>query len=396
MDHWSATARRLLDEEVTTPFYLSSTQKLTENLSRARRAFNALQKPLGLAYSVKTNYLAAFVKEALAQGQLIEVVSHHEYDYVVSLGVPPGRVLVNGPAKTQQFMREALQSGARVNVDSIVEARYVAETFPGVPIGVRVAAELSAGKTSRFGIDCQDRESLLVLRDLISEGLAVRGLHIHHSSRRDAASYVERVSVLVEAQRNLELEDLLWLDLGGGFSSQPPARIREKLPYPLSSWEEVGASVCEAIADAYGGTQPQVIIEPGIGVLADTMAYVMRVAAVKRGAGYVYAITDGSMFEVNPLRSQIPPPADLIPLSGGGGEASEILLCGSTCMEIDTFGELHAANGIAPGDAVLVSNVGAYAYCLAPDFIVPKAAVYDMQGDLLLARQRRGSLGARP
>lgn len=50
-------------------------------------------------------------------------------------------------------------------------------------------------------------------------------------------------------------------------------------------------------------------------------------------------------------------------------------------MEIDQLGVLEPVPGVpAPrtGDIVVVTNVGAYSACLAPDFIVPRAPIYSI------------------
>jgi diaminopimelate decarboxylase len=190
------------------------------------------------------------------------------------------------------------------------------------------------------------------------------------------------------------------LDLGGGIGSIPPPAVASRLAYAIDTHEDFARTVGRHAMERLGPFGPRIILEPGIGVLAGCMNYVAEVGAVKPRPGGPIAICDGSMFDVNPLRSAIHPPCELVPASGNGGaqeagsagnSSVSVKLYGGTCMEIDQLSTLAGTPAPKVGDLVVVTNVGAYSCCLAPDFILPAPPVYSLdRGELV---RPRGGMG---
>ena len=377
-----------------TPAYIADPNRLISNLDELRDALRSEYRAVGVAYSVKTNPLALFITRALDAGFHPEVVSEAELDYVIDLGADPSQVILNGPSKTGDLLARAIKDGVFVNVDSIEELETVADLgLNDAPIGVRIAATLASGETGRFGVDLSVPETLDRARELTGQ-LSVVGIHIHHSSERSADSYVRRLENAVDAAAALGVTQLDVVDVGGGFASNMPDSIREKLPYPVSTFGEYGTAVGRRAQQLFGDTETTVILEPGIGVLADTMAYVCTVQAVKERKDGRMAMLDGSIFEVNPLRSAIDPPARLIGRDGSQTE-QETLLYGATCMEVDQLGRISGEP--QTGDRIMFDNIGAYGLTLAPDFIVPRSPVIDLDsGRVVRDRHDLRQVGGRP
>lgn len=372
---------RELASKQGTPLYLVDS-------GRVVRALNTLRDGLGreyarseLTYSVKSNYLTGLLTAVLAAGYRLEVVSRREWEHARRAGARPEQILFNGPVKSAADLSACRETGVAVNADSLEELEQAARLGTSAepfPVGLRIMVRLRSGAPSRFGLDLDEAETLAAVRGLMTAGsLRVTGLHLHHSSRRDAQSYCERLDFLLDAARRLDLRPE-YLDLGGGLASQPPPELAARLPYVIDSPEEFCATLGAHARRVLGAEGPRLILEPGIGVLAPAMNYVTSIVAVKKHA----AICDGSMFDVNPLRSAVAPPCHLLPAAGGAPReslAQPLPLTGGTCMEIDRPGEF-AAGGPAPraGDLAVITNVGAYSACLAPDFIVPRAAIWDV------------------
>ena len=149
-----------------------------------------------------------------------------------------------------------------------------------------------------------------------------------------------------------------------------------------------------------GTDGPQLVLEPGIGVLANCATYVTKVRSVKRNGGLTFAVVDGSIFEVNPMRSSINPPMHrLSGLSGLGSAESDLSgpaqVVGATCMEIDVLGELPECPAV--GDLLSIENVGSYTTSLAPDFIIPRSPVISADtGDVVRPRSSISAVGVGP
>ncbi len=379
-----------------TPFYFVSEQRLLDNIAHLRDGVRAHYPNTVVSYSVKSNNLAAFVRACITGGVPVEVVSRAEYDYVAELGADLTTTIYNGPAKAAADMVFAIEHGSFVNVDSLDELRELASLGVTAPIGIRIPATLASGKGSRFGIDISDAETLAEARELIVQ-LTVTGLHIHHSSHRDAESYGHRLQQLLDAAETLGISDLRTLDLGGGFSSPLPPELRDVITYKTASYDEYGDVLGRRALELLGTDGPQLVLEPGIGVLANCATYVTQVRSVKRNGGLIFAVVDGSIFEVNPMRSSVNPPMHR--LSGLGsaqsGWSGPAHVVGATCMEIDVLGELPECPAV--GDLLSIENVGSYTTSLAPDFIIPRSPVISADtGDVVRPRSSISAVGVGP
>jgi diaminopimelate decarboxylase len=392
---------RRLVAEYGTPLYLL-------DASRAVAAMEGLSAGLAryyprpeITYSVKTNYLASLLRTVLAAGFRLEVVSRHEMALARKNGAGPKDLLFNGPVKSAADLQLCHEQGVDVNVDSLDEleqAASIGTVERPFRLGIRVAARLQSGAVSRFGLDLDDAATVAGVGGWMESGtIVVAGLHLHHSSRRDAASFCERLDRLAAAAELLGIQPE-YLDLGGGIGSIPPPAVAARLTYPIDSHEEFARTVGRHALDRLGPSGPRIVLEPGIGVLAGCMNYVAEVVAVKQRPEGPIAICDGSMFDVNPLRSAIHPPCELMAARGDrldereGGSGVAVKLYGGTCMEIDQLGTLTGALAPRVGDLVVLTNVGAYSCCLAPDFILPAAPVYSLDREKLV--RPRGTVGS--
>lgn len=397
---------RSLAAEFGTPFYLVDPSRVVKSMNGLRLGLAQQYPNSEITYSVKTNYLAGILHAVLAAGYRLEVVSRHELALAQSAGAQPHQLLFNGPVKSSADLQFCQQHGIDVNIDSLDELELAAAlASPAAPFraGLRVAAFLHSGALSRFGLDFDDTATVARVRRLLLDhagALQIVGLHLHHSSQRDAQSYCGRIDRLLAVAALLGISSPAYLDIGGGIASIPPPSVAGRLAYQIDSHEHFASVVGShalSVCGPFG--HPRLILEPGIGVLADSMNYVTSVVAVKPRRGVV---CDGSMFDVNPLRSAIPPPCQLVPLTTDPAvaapahqeeteakqeEAESIKLYGATCMEIDQLGVLEQRTGAPPprvGDLVVVTNVGAYSACLAPEFIIQPAPIYSLEGQQLL------------
>lgn len=394
----------MIDDEVLrawaerhgTPFYVADPTALTEEMNRLRAAFRSVYPHTRLAYSLKTNYLPSFVRSIVGSEDLLEVVSRHELEYVLRLGAPADRIIFNGPVKRVEDVRRAHVLGVAVHVDSLDElgacVTVTSELVSPLRVGIRFAATLANGSVSRFGIPPTPTHIEEIRRVLANADITVAGLHTHHSSERSAVSYGRRVRMLARAATSLNLPALEYLDIGGGQASAVPDAIREQLTYPISTFDEYARAAGDAMKEEFGGDGgPTLILEPGTAVLSGSMTYVCQVVST-RGPHASMCVVDGTMFAINPLRSSVTPPIRCL----GGAEGSGTTdVHGATCMEIDVLGTVEGRPIV--GDILEVSNVGAYSFVLAPDFIVPRAPIVDAAtGEVLRPRQPLGDLWSSP
>lgn len=371
-----------------TPLFLVDSEHVVDELNRLRDEFRAVYPRTEIAYSVKTNYLPPLIRGANAAGHMIEVVSRHEWEYVRRLGVPDTNVMFNGPVKNRSDISDALAAGVRLNVDSLDELDLVEglarERGDRIDVGLRVSPELPDGRQSRFGM--VRAEMVPRVRHLVDRGLiSVRGLHLHFSMDRSAESYASRVEVLSDVATDLGVRPD-YIDIGGGLASVLPPSVKRQLGYDVSTFVEYARSAGDAMIRRWGEDGPALVLEPGTATLSGGMFYVCSVVSTRPPN---IVVTDGTMFETNPLRSRVSPP--IRALGGRVGEGGATVY-GATCMEIDVLGSVTP--DVGEGDFLVIENVGAYSVVLSPEFIVPRAGVVDLASqELVRPPQTVGTLG---
>jgi diaminopimelate decarboxylase len=368
------------------PFYLASVERLETNISRLRRALvGALVDP-EISYSLKTNYLAAFVRAARDQGLTAEAVSELEFEYALHLGYAHSEILVNGAGKSETFLARALTGGARLNVDSVDELEAVSALGAArgqvVDIGVRVSFSFS--EPSRFGLDLDDPDVLEAVRRIHRRGwVRVRGAHCHTSARRSPTSFGRRLRRLAESYQQVAGSGRpTYLDVGGGMMGALPGDLAEQLPEPAAGYGDYADVLGATMRSLYADDQPRLVVEPGTGLLADTMSLYATVTCVKDEGGRTTATTTASYLDVAPLRGTVNPSVRVVEGEGPYLDQGPVRLVGTTCMEIDVLhrGLRAPSRGLRTGDVVEFRNVGAYTISMRPAFIGPTPSVLALDG----------------
>lgn len=279
-------------------FYLAYPEQFAGNLARFHAAFAAAWKRSTLCYSVKTNYLPAFLAIARDAGHGAEVVSGAEYELARRLGFPPERIVLNGPVKSAGLLRAALDAGSSVHLDSPYEIDAIERFAPQSDtrkwqLGLRCNPDL--GNASRFGFDVPSGELVRAARRLEAiPGVRVRGLHLHQNQPKTLPAFVARMRGVLDAAGEIfGTRPPEYLDVGGGFHS--PAALTAG-----PSFEEYAAVAAEELTRRCGPDTPELILEPGVAVTLDTMSYVCRVLDVKTAGGRRVAVTTGSMQTIHP------------------------------------------------------------------------------------------------
>ncbi|WP_028925032.1 alanine racemase [Pseudonocardia acaciae] len=361
------------------PFYLADLGRLRANIAGLQSALAATVAKREVGYSFKTNYLAAFIAEARACGVAAEVVSELEFDYALDLGYSGSEVVVNGPVKSPAFLARCLRAGAVVNVDSMEELRAVADLRPSgaAQVGIRVPAGVR-GARSRFGIDTNDPATRAeVRRMLATRAVQIDGIHCHTAVARSAESFGTRLRTIAETFDSLRpgvRPD--FLDVGGGMMSAVPEDIALQLSFPVETYADYAEALGRELHSFYGNDQPRLIVEPGMGLLADTMSLYAPVVSVKRGPSHTVAVVMASVLDVKPLRGAIEPSIRVV-RADGGIDSESVEVTGNTCMEIDVLHNALEVTGppLRAGDILEIRNVGAYSISLRPNFIEPAPAV---------------------
>ena len=295
------------------------------------------------------------------------------------------RIIFNGPDKKKTELTIALLNEAMVNIDSLDELSLIKSICQQHPerwfsVGLRCNFGRVGGKvTSRFGLSWENGQIAFAAEAIKAmPNCSLRGLHCHFSYDRSLESYNDRTRCMIEIADNLFKDQLPdYIDIGGGFCGPLPETLRKQLG-DMPSYKEYGEVVATKIAQRYGTDGPELILEPGVGLVADTMRYVCRVSAVKNLSGRNVAVTSGSIHHLKIVNNSINPP--LMVLSRENPQPHQIEnmpvdIVGFTCLEHDVLYADHYGR-LCVGDILVFDNVGAYSFVASWVFIRATPPIY--------------------
>ncbi|NOZ19454.1 MAG: hypothetical protein GXP25_00035 [Planctomycetes bacterium] len=406
----TALGRRevLLDaaDRFGTPSYVLSETDLIERARRFLRAFDAADLRTEVFYAYKANELPYVCQRLHCEGLGAEVVSGMELQLALSLGCD--RVLLNGPAKSDEELRLTARHADRVwlHIDHDFELNRIRQLGLKPKRPIRTAVRIDPGPGiggvwRKFGVS--PKEAVKLIRRLIrTPGLEWEGLHGHLSWNTTPEPYCELIRILARVLRGLtqtERNRLRYLDLGGGF--YPPGEGTRLADFAsgkvvLAAESEAGReltarrvfcpkmSPIEGYADAIAGEIRRTILpikgvpqdlairfEPGRWLVNNTTGILVSVVTQKKKGvvlvdGGVHLTHDGRMQEeYHPI----------VNLSRPGRSLRErkCKVFGPMCDPNDRWADACWGETPAPGDRLWIANMGAYGSSSAMRFLFPLA-----------------------
>ena len=349
-----------LAEEQGTPFFLFSEGALAERIDQIRGAFDQVE----IAYSVKTNYELGLLRRIQQFGCGASVGSEIELALARQAGFSPEMVCLDGPAKSERLICEALEWGVRAfNADSEEELDRLAASKARVLLRVRIppgwrggVAEAAAG---RFGVPYA---RAVALRD------RVQGFAIHLGSQLVSSVHHVRWLEKLSALRPKPVE----LILGGGF---PSPFLRRGL---LGRRAPGLRAFCEPIARAAAGLGAHLVLEPGRAIVGP--AGWLYAGVVARKSRWAFLDAGKNMLPESLVfaRRQI----ELV--DAGQRACRRIHLAGPTLSSADVLGFGLTLPDLQVGDLLRFGAAGAYTLSRVSRFgtYVPPAWIVTRDGDL--------------
>jgi diaminopimelate decarboxylase len=380
-------------------FYLLDLSKFKENYTQFLDCFKAIYPNTNIGYSYKTNYIPKICKSVFDLGGYAEVVSQMEYDLAIKIGVPPARIIFNGPLKYTQDLERAVLAGSIVNLDSLQEVQVIDELAQRLPeqqifVGLRCNFDIDSDQTSRFGLDVEGGDLDYIFKRFKELGNChVRGLHCHFSTvQRSLASYALRTKKIIEtADRYFGDSVPEYIDVGGGYFGHMDENLRQQFDFDIPTYQEYAEVIATQLSKRFSGeSQPQLIIEPGVALVANVMKFVGKVVALKTIRSRHLALVTGSIHTVKPSK-QLPLTVYKNELDHHRIESNvPIDLVGYTCMEHDCLYPAYPVP-VSIGDYTVFDNVGAYSIVFKPPFIWPSPPIisYESTEDVFTLARRQ-------
>lgn len=363
------------------PAYIFLNGRFDKNVEDMLQAFRSSYANMNLGYSYKTNYTPYACKSVDRHGGYAEVVSPMEYDYALSLGVDPSRIIFNGVCKTVEAIRKAILGGSIINADSSADFRNIVRESGRVGkmprVGIRMNFDIGTGYGSRFGVDPDEDEFREIMAAAKANGIRISGLHCHLSYTRSVESFRRRANGLIEIAGMFDSLD--YLDLGGKLFGRMSPEFAKQFPEVTPAFEDYGSAVGAIFKKAFPDESVELIVEPGTALVSDCMNMATRVMYLKEIGGDIYAGVDASQYDLGFAGEFKSPPYRVLNTSDNGKEIC-CSIVGCTCVETDVLTNEHWGR-IQEGDVVLYENVGAYTCNLSRLFIKPCLPVVEYDGE---------------
>ncbi len=327
------------------------------------------------AVAIKANPLLEILRFLVERGAGLEAASAEEVGLAIAAGCPPERIVFDSPAKSVSDLRMALRHGLHLNADNLDELERIDGLIrtmdtrctvglrlnPMVGVG-RILTTSVTGATSKFGTPLDLEDPALLAAFERYEWLT--GVHVHVGSQgcslemlveavRRAYAFVERVNARLGRKR------VTTLDIGGGL---PVAYRDTDTPPSVPTYvRALQAAVPAVFAPPY-----RLVTEFGRHMQANCGWAASRVEYVKPLDGTRIAVLHlGADFMLRRAYHPQDWHHDFLVCDAAGRlkpetETARWTLAGPLCFSGDILGKDVVLPDMAPGDLVIIRDVGAY------------------------------------
>jgi len=307
-----------LAERFGTPLFAISENSIRERYRRTLAAVRAVYDPVEVYYAVKSNPILAVRRILATEGAGGDAFGPGEVEISLRAGVPGEKLVMNGQAKTEEWLELAVRHGVTVTLDNPGELELLLEVAgrAGVPAPAFIRLKLPMDEVRRAvvpeGPTIADRVLTSVWGFTEDEGreavqralgapdrLALRGYH-HH-----IGYFINRPDYHAATMRDLigavaRLRDATGfvpgvLDLGGGWAYPSDPESGDEHPHEVAPPEEFAAVQLGALGaalDAAGLPRPLVLFELGRSLVGESTVLLARVQWVKEQYGRRFVVTD--------------------------------------------------------------------------------------------------------
>ncbi|HMK47831.1 MAG TPA: diaminopimelate decarboxylase [Methanocella sp.] len=385
-----------LAKEFGTPLYVTNEDRLRANYRRFASAF----PEASIFFAAKSNN-SLVVQRILAQeGAGADAFSDGEIYLARMAGIPAEKILFTGNSKTDTELRYSVEAGTMVSVDSHDElmalSKIASAAGKTIEIAFRVNPDVNAsvhpklatglGK-SKFGIP---REQIInIYKEAKSlPGIAPVGIHCHIGSTiMDPGPFAETTAKMMDLVEQIySFIDLKWVDLGGGYGIPYHKDIPPTLP---ETWAKAIMPVFKERC-AKLGIHPELHLEPGRYIVADTTVLLMRVNTVKKSSSHFVGTDAGFNTLIRPAMYDSYHEA-IIANKAGAASADTYTIVGPICESGDILATDRRLPAVQKDDIVALLDAGAYGFCMSSQYLArPRSAevlVHNGHAELIRKRE---------
>ncbi len=402
-----------LAEEYGTPLYVLDTKSLTERAKQFRQNVSSnILFNSRVFYPVKCNSVPAVINAIKNAGLSAEAMTDFELELAIHCGFHPSDIIINGPCKTESFLRKCLEYKVHlIVIDSISELnnliRIQEEMQVQTDLLLRVNPDFLPKEMNRnsatgirqssFGMN--EEEILYALMILKSHpDLSFQGIHFHIGTGiRNPESYSEVIRRLYSLFGNIQSTGakIRIVDVGSGFAS---VTTRE-----LSSFEMIASQAistyqlkfkhqrfctCEdylqeifpAMSNFFGYSMPEIYFEPGRCLVSPAQILLLKVHRIKERNGMKWLITDGGLGTITmPTYYEY---HEMFLCNEYNRVPNEVVtITGPCCFASDLIYKNKLLPKVNEGEVLALMDTGAYFNSLESSFNFYKPAILAVIGD---------------
>lgn len=357
-----------------TPFFLVSKKRIIHNFQEFKDNFPGAL----IQYAMKANSEPEVLQTLAEAGAGFEVASVHELNMLKEIGVPPEKMIYGTSVKPMSHIKEFFNYGVdRFAFDALPELEKIAAVAPKSKVYVRVVVN-DTGSVFRFSEKFgTSKENIVPLLQRAKDlELHPYGISFHVGSQASNpliwASALESLQPALEHLKKLGIA-IDMIDIGGGYPCKYAANETD-----LGLPEIAENTLKEYKKLPY---QPQLILEPGRGIIATTAVLITSVIGRVERQGSTWLFLDAGVYNalfetmayqgstryrVASLRPSYDSGEMLFALAGPTGDSPDVITR-----------EASLPQDLEVGDKLIFHDVGAYSLATASRFNgFPKPAVY--------------------
>jgi len=393
------------------PLFVVDSAALDERIAAFAQVPRGCAKGVECFYSYKTNPVPAVLERIHARGAGAEVISEYELWLARQLGLGGERIVSNGPARSDEAIRMAIDIGALVQVNHCEEISRIAKIARSLGkkarVGMRVATE--AGWGGQFGEPIASERAFAAYRTmLLRSELDIVAIHTHLGVGIHDAGAVDRLArdvIGFAARLRRELGVTIAIaDFGGSLAAPTVARhdavalrlnrtfsadlhaANPSRTLTIEAYVEALVRGVEACCREHDIPRPRIFVEPGRALTSSTQMLLCSVTSLKAsGASAIHAILDAGINIAEPVRNEW----HQIFVDGPARDEVEYRLVGPICTPMDTLAWSMRLPRLAPGDLLAIMDAGAYFVPFSTSFSFPQPAIVMVEdGSARLVRRR--------
>ncbi len=411
--------------ELGTPLHVIHTARLEQTALRFRQvAESSYAGKVAVHYAMKCNSVSAVVRAVRNSGCNIEVMTPFELEMALQLGYKPDEIIVNGPCKTNDFLRRCLETRLNcVVIDSMeelvsanqlseamgLEATVLLRVNPDyVPRGMNQGSATGSRRGCAFGFDLKGGEVATALDMLRTyRRLRFAGFHLHVGTGiRHHAEFQKVLGCLPQLLKSASSAgmDVNIMDVGGGLASPT---TREFTSFEMLIYQGIGrlpgmngnsTSTVEMYTEAISkeiekhfsaSNLPELIFEPGRCIASQNQFLLLTVHRTKERPGIgKWLITDGGL-GTSTLPTYYEHHEILLCNDVKRPKTEKVTLIGPACFAGDIVYRNKWMPATKPGEIISIMDAGAYFTQLESSFGFSLPAIVAVEdGSWTLVRER--------